>query len=93
MQCRNIFNYAPMLYACAGPPRRGGRGGEGGDEQGLFYRCHKILGPHGSQIINIMGPPSEFGAPFELALLARREVAFSTAIYPMQSCQNLPSIL
>ena len=32
------------------------------------------------------------GPPFELALLARREVAFDTAIYPMQSCQNLPSI-
>ena len=34
-----------------------------------------------------------FGALFELALLARREVAFDTGIYPMQSCQNLPSIL
>ena len=62
-------------------------------------RCHKILGPPlewgpmGPHIINIWGPHRDFGAPFELVLLARREVAFITAIYPMQSCQNLPSIL
>ena len=51
-------------------------------------RCHKILGPPLE-----WGPHRDFGAPFELALSARWEVAFDTAICPMQSCQNLPSIL
>ena len=50
-----------------------------------FARCHKILGPPlewgpmGPHIVNIMGPPLGFWAPFELALLVRREVAFGTA--------------
>ena len=52
----------------------------------LFVACHKILGPSlewgpmGPHIINIMGPHRDFGAPFELVLLARQEVVFGTAI-------------
>ena len=59
-------------------------------------RCHKILGPPlewGPILLTLWAPHRDFGPPLELALLARREVAFITAIYPMQSCQNLPSIL
>ena len=64
-----------------------------------WIRCHKILGPPfewapwGPILLTLWGPHRDFGAPFELALLARREVAFDTANYPMQSCQNLTSIL
>ena len=46
--------------------------------------------PWGPILLTLWGPHRDFGAPFELVLLVRREVAFDTAIYPMQ---NLPSIL
>ena len=61
----------------------------------LDCQCHKILGPPlawgpmGPHIINIMAPHWDFRAPFELALLARREVAFGTVIHVIMS--NLPS--
>ena len=49
------------------------------------FRCHKILGlplewaPWGPILLTLWVPHWDFGAPFELSLLARREVAFGTA--------------
>ena len=66
-----------------------------GSREVLDCRCHKILGPPlewgpmGPHIINIMAPHWDFRAPFELALLARREVAFGTVTHAITS--NLPS--
>ena len=57
----------------------------------MVDQCHKILGPPlkwGPILLILWGPHRDFGAPFELALLARLEIAFDTAIYPMQSCQT-----